>query len=62
MEKRTLGKSNLSASVIGLGCWQLGGDFGPAGVENTQEILQAADSNDITFWDTADVYGGGKSE
>lgn len=62
MEKRTLGKSNLSASVIGLGCWQLGGDFGPAGVENTQEILQAADSHGITFWDTADVYGGGKSE
>ena len=62
MEKRTLGKSNLNASVIGLGCWQLGGDFGPTGIENTKEILQAADSNDISFWDTADVYGAGKSE
>jgi aryl-alcohol dehydrogenase-like predicted oxidoreductase len=62
MEKRTLGKSNLSASIIGLGCWQLGGDFGPDGIENTKEILQAADSSGISFWDTADVYGGGKSE
>jgi aryl-alcohol dehydrogenase-like predicted oxidoreductase len=62
MEKRTLGKSHLSASVIGLGCWQLGGDFGPDGIENTKDILQAADSNGISFWDTADVYGAGKSE
>jgi aryl-alcohol dehydrogenase-like predicted oxidoreductase len=62
MEKRTLGKSNLNASVIGLGCWQLGGDFGPAGIEITKEILQAADHNGLCFWDTADVYGAGKSE
>lgn len=62
MEQRKLGKSGLSASVIGLGCWQLGGDFGPAGVENSEQILSAADSAGITFWDTADVYGGGESE
>lgn len=62
MEQRKLGKSGLTASVIGLGCWQLGGDFGPTGVENSQQILNAADSESITFWDTADVYGGGESE
>lgn len=62
MEKRILGKSGISASVIGLGCWQLGGDFGSAGVTNTTEILTAADETGISFWDTADVYGGGKSE
>lgn len=62
MEQRKLGKSGLSASVIGLGCWQLGGDFGPTGVENSQQILSAADTEGITFWDTADVYGGGESE
>lgn len=62
MEQRKLGKSGLPASVIGLGCWQLGGDFGTAGVKNSQQILSAADSEGITFWDTADVYGGGESE
>ena len=62
MEKRILGKSGISASVIGLGCWQLGGDFGSTGVTNTDEILAAADKAGISFWDTADVYGGGTSE
>lgn len=62
MEKRILGKSGLSLSVIGLGCWQLGGDFGPTGIKNTQQILLSADNCGISFWDTADVYGGGKSE
>jgi len=62
METRILGKSGLKASVIGLGCWQLGGDFGSEGVSNTNAILSAADESGITFWDTADVYGAGRSE
>ena len=62
MELRTLGKSGLQASVIGLGCWQLGGDFGTNGVNNAQQILAAADQHGISFWDTADVYGAGASE
>ncbi|AWB69133.1 aldo/keto reductase (plasmid) [Saccharobesus litoralis] len=62
METRRLGKSGLSASVIGLGCWQLGGDFGQQGVDNRQNILNAADNAQIQFWDTADVYGNGQSE
>lgn len=62
MEQRILGKSGLPASVMGLGCWQLGGDFGNKGIENTKKILAEADQQGITFWDTADVYGGGLSE
>lgn len=62
MKKRKLGKSGLMVSEIGLGCWQLGGDFGPLGSEHAQQILRAADQAGIDFWDTADVYGGGMSE
>jgi len=62
MKKRKLGKSGLMVSEIGLGCWQLGGDFGPLSSEHAQRILQAADLAGIDFWDTADVYGGGMSE
>jgi len=62
MKKRKLGKSGLMVSEIGLGCWQLGGDFGPLSGEQAQQILQAADQAGIDFWDTADVYGGGMSE
>ena len=62
MRKRTLGKCGLKVSEIGLGCWQLGGDFGPVGDAQSQHILKAADESGINFWDTADVYGGGSSE
>lgn len=62
MKLRTLGKSGLSVSEIGLGAWQLGGDFGPVEDDRAQAILTAADDSDISFWDTADVYGAGQSE
>ena len=62
MKKRRLGKSGLQVSEIGLGCWQLGGDFGPVNSTQACSILQAADQSGINFWDTADVYGAGKSE
>lgn len=62
MKKRKLGKSGLLVSEIGLGCWQLGGDFGPVSNERAQDILRAAHHAGIDFWDTADVYGMGLSE
>jgi aryl-alcohol dehydrogenase-like predicted oxidoreductase len=62
MKQRKLGKSGLQVSEIGLGCWQLGGDFGPMDNQRAQEILHAADQVGIDFWDTADVYGMGLSE
>ncbi|KKC41032.1 aldo/keto reductase [Devosia epidermidihirudinis] len=62
MKTRRLGKTGYEVSEIGLGCWQLGGDFGPVSDETASEILNAADAVGVTFWDTADVYGNGQSE
>jgi aryl-alcohol dehydrogenase-like predicted oxidoreductase len=59
---RRLGKSELQISEVGLGCWQLGGDFGPIDKVTANSVLKAADQNGISFWDTADVYGSGQSE
>lgn len=62
MKERRLGKSGFDISEVGLGCWQLGGDFGPVSQKRSTEILRAAQQSGINFWDTADVYGGGLSE
>jgi aryl-alcohol dehydrogenase-like predicted oxidoreductase len=62
MKLRTLGKSGYQISEMGIGCWQLGNDFGPLEDERAVAILQEADRCRINFWDTADVYGAGVSE
>lgn len=62
MKTRMLGRDGFPVSEIGLGCWQLGGDFGPLTDETALAILQAAVDSGITFWDTANVYGNGRSE
>lgn len=62
MKTRRLGKSGLKVTEVGLGCWQLGGDFGPIEDETAQAVLQAAREGGINFYDTADVYGDGRSE
>jgi aryl-alcohol dehydrogenase-like predicted oxidoreductase len=62
MKLRTLGKSGYQVSEVGIGCWQLGGDFGPIEAERASAVLQAADDSAVNFWDTADVYGAGLSE
>ncbi len=62
MKHRRLGKSGLAVSEIGLGCWQLGGDFGPLDDGRAARILSTAGEQGIDFWDTADVYGAGQSE
>jgi len=62
MNHRILGKTNFKISEIGLGCWQLGNDFGPLSEETAETILNTARDKGITFLDTADVYGGGLSE
>jgi aryl-alcohol dehydrogenase-like predicted oxidoreductase len=47
---------------IGLGCWQLGGDWGSVGTDDALAVLHAAVDAGVTFLDTADVYGDGRSE
>ncbi|WP_152659489.1 aldo/keto reductase [Demequina salsinemoris] len=51
-----------NVSSIGLGCWQLGGDWGDTDEQRSQDILHAAADAGTTFFDTADVYGDGRSE
>lgn len=62
MKTRILGKTGFEVSEIGLGCWQLGNDFGPVEDKEAIAILQTAIDEGIRFFDTADVYGGGLSE
>ena len=63
MKNRVLGKTGAVVSEIGLGTWQLGTRWGEDfNKKEAREILKAAEENDITFIDTADVYNGGKSE
>jgi aryl-alcohol dehydrogenase-like predicted oxidoreductase len=58
MQKRTLGKSNLEVSAIGLGCMGMSFSYGPP--KDKQEmtsLIRAAVERGITFFDTAEVYG-----
>src|SRR5712664_3044754 len=58
MKKRTLGKSNLEVSAIGLGCMSMSFGYGPA--DDKQEminVIRSAVEQGITFFDTAEVYG-----
>ena len=48
--------------VIGLGAWQLGADWGEVSEADAHATLQAAVDAGVTFIDTADVYGDGRSE
>jgi aryl-alcohol dehydrogenase-like predicted oxidoreductase len=62
VEQRVLGKTNRPVSVIGLGTWQLGADWGDVSERDALDVLQAAIESGVTFLDTADVYGDGRSE
>jgi aryl-alcohol dehydrogenase-like predicted oxidoreductase len=60
---RKLGAEGLEVAECGLGCWQLGGGWGkPWDNGIAQEILTAACTSGIRFFDTADGYGNGESE
>ena len=59
MEARKVGGSGLAVSVVGLGCNNFGMRIGP---DETQSVVDAALDAGITFFDTAEMYGGGKSE
>jgi aryl-alcohol dehydrogenase-like predicted oxidoreductase len=62
MEQRVLGRTGRSVGVIGLGAWQLGADWGEVTEDEAFAVLQAAVDSGVTFVDTADVYGDGRSE
>jgi aryl-alcohol dehydrogenase-like predicted oxidoreductase len=63
MKFRTAGRLGAAVSEIGLGCWQLGAaDWGDVPEADSLAILKAAVDHGVTFIDTADVYGAGRSE
>lgn len=62
MEQRTFQRTGQHASVIGLGTWQLGADWGNVSEEDALAVLNTAADEGVTFFDTADVYGDGRSE
>ncbi len=62
MKERILGNKGLLVGEVGLGCWQFGGDFGEMSEETAYSIMEQAVQNGINFFDTANVYGGGRSE
>jgi aryl-alcohol dehydrogenase-like predicted oxidoreductase len=62
MEQRTLGRTGRSVSVVGLGTWQLGADWGDVSEAEARAVLDASAEEGVTFFDTADVYGDGRSE
>src|SRR3954466_4440787 len=62
MDERTFSRSGQHASVVGLGTWQLGADWGDVDDKEALAVLEAAAEAGVTFFDTADVYGDGRSE
>ncbi|MET8846513.1 aldo/keto reductase [Amycolatopsis sp. NPDC004625] len=62
MENRKIARLGREVSVVGLGCWQLGADWGEVDENDALAVLHAAADNGVTFFDTADVYGDGRSE
>ena len=62
LEKKTLGSSGLEVTRLGLGCAPLGRLEGDAGQEQAAQVVQRALSLNLNLFDTAPLYGAGKSE
>jgi len=62
VDHRTLGRTGRTVSVIGLGTWQLGADWGDVSEDDARAVLETSRRAGVTFFDTADVYGDGRSE
>jgi aryl-alcohol dehydrogenase-like predicted oxidoreductase len=62
MDHRSLGTTGYDVSEVGLGTWQIGGDWGDVSDDEGREAVRAALDAGVDFLDTADVYGDGRSE
>jgi aryl-alcohol dehydrogenase-like predicted oxidoreductase len=62
MRTRRLGRTNRDVSEVGFGAWAIGGAWGETDDERSLAALHAAVDAGVTFFDTADVYGDGRSE
>ena len=62
MEERRIDRLARNVGVVGLGTWQLGADWGTVTPRAAHAVLETAVDAGVTFFDTADVYGDGRSE
>ena len=63
MQQRKLGTTGLTVSEIGMGTWELGGrEWGDIAETDAVNLLRYAFDNGVTYYDTADQYGGGRAE
>ena len=62
MGYRVLGRTGLTVSEVGFGAWAIGGTWGPVAESDATAAIRAALDRGVTFFDTADVYGDGRSE
>jgi len=62
MNYRALGRTGWKVSEISFGAWAIGGSWGNVSDEESLAALHKAVDSGINFIDTADVYGGGRSE
>ncbi|CAN5400393.1 aldo/keto reductase [soil metagenome] len=62
MHSSSAARLGRPVSVIGLGTWQLGADWGDVSERDATAILEASVESGVTLFDTADVYGDGRSE
>lgn len=62
MRTRPFGRTGFSVSEIGFGAWQIGGAWGDVPEAEGRAALEAALDAGVSFVDTADVYGDGRSE
>jgi aryl-alcohol dehydrogenase-like predicted oxidoreductase len=62
MQYRNLGSTGMSVSTVSFGAWAIGGTWGPVDDEQSMAALHRALDLGVNFFDTADVYGDGRSE
>ncbi len=62
MQLRRLGRTGFQVSEIGFGAWAIGGSWGSTDDATSLAAMHAAVDAGVTFFDTADVYGDGRSE
>jgi aryl-alcohol dehydrogenase-like predicted oxidoreductase len=62
MDYRELGRTGWKVSSISFGAWAIGGTWGTVSDEESLSALRTALDNGVNFFDTADVYGDGRSE
>ena len=62
MQSKTFGRTGFDVSPIGFGAWAIGGAWGDVSESDAAAALNAALDAGVTFIDTADVYGDGRSE